>query len=92
MSPLINFKNKSPSHRKKKELVALLLIGASLVSVLFYYNYFIHSPLIQSDLPSINIVSQEDINRDSYVDCQFELFSEDPDDSVALMNARIKFR
>ena len=86
------FKNKLPSHRRKNELIALVVIGSITISVVFYYNFIINSPLSPSELPAINIISNGDITNDDYSDCNFELFSEEPKDYIPSMNAKIKIR
>lgn len=69
------FNNKNPIHRRRKEILVFTLIVSIFTSTIFIYNYLINSPTYSSDLPSINISCNEDINNDDYVDCIFELDS-----------------
>jgi hypothetical protein len=93
LTPLKQFENKLPTHRRKNELIALVIIGTITLSTILCYTYIINSPMIPSDLPAINIISDgDDITNEDYIDCKFELISKNSKDSISLMNARIKIR
>jgi len=80
------FKDKKQRGRKKKEFWILILCGSFILSTIFYFSYIYASPIITSKLPSINIICNEEINGDDYVECIFELENNEP------VKAKIKLR
>ena len=86
------FKNKQPRHKKKKELYILIFIGALLFSTIIIYTYIRNYPISSEDFPIINIVSEEEIKKDDYIDCTFELQCPDKSDNLEPINGIIKIR
>ena len=86
----INFRNKQPEHKKKKELLVLIIIGLIVFSTLIIYNYIINKPLYETKLPRINITYEDKPDYEDYVDCKFELISQNPEESIPLLNSQIK--
>jgi len=92
MDSYSNFENKQPIHRKRKELMTIAIIGILTISTIFLYTFIINSPIIPSELPAINIISEGDITPEDYINCNFELISENSEDSISTMEANIKVR
>ena len=86
------FKNKQPRHKKKKELYIIIFIGAILISTIIIYTYIRNYPISSEDFPIINIVSEEEIKKDDYIDCTFELKGPDKSENIDPINAIIKIR
>ena len=90
MSPPNQFTNKSPMHRRKKELTAITIVGVIFLSSIYYFSYIKNLPSNPSDFPTINVVSTGEIKKDDYVNCTFELNSEDESDNILPINSKIK--
>jgi hypothetical protein len=92
MSPLKQFNNKLPMHRRKKELVVIIIVGSFLLSAIYYFTYIKNLPVSPTDFPKINIISKGEIKKDEYVDCTFELNSDDDSENIFPINSKIKIR
>ena len=92
MSPPVQFQNKNPIHRRKKEALVLSFISIFTLSTIFIYTYILKIPFPPSNLPKINITTRSIITREEYIDCTFELISENSDETILPINSRIKIR
>jgi len=92
MSALKKFKNKLPSHKKKREFIVYFLSSTILISIIFVYTYIKNSPINPDKFPVINLVTEEDITYDDYIDGTFELNCPDEDEDVSPINCKIKIR
>ena len=92
MSPPNRFNNKFPMHRRKKELIVISIVGVIFFSSIYYFSYIKNLPINPSDFPTIDIVSNGEIKKDDYVNCTFELNSEDETDNIFPINSKIKIR
>ena len=91
--PLRNyFVNKKRVHRHRKEAYIIIIIGIIAVSTVFYYTYIKYSPITPSDFPSINIISEGEINENDYVDCILELDDKKSSEPIDPINSKIKVR
>ena len=72
MTDGLTFGNKIPSNSKKKDAIVIGIIGIVLISGLIY-SYSIFTPIVDSDLPTINILVGGEFDRDIYTDCFFRL-------------------
>ena len=79
------FKSKKPTHRGRKELIVLSILASICLSTIYVYTYFLYPSIVSPDLPTITILCNDEINRDSDVDCIFEMDSE-------RINANIRLR
>ena len=92
MSPPKLFEDKYPIHRRKKELLVLIVISFISLSTLFYFTYIKYSQLNLSKYPQINIICKDEIKTGDYINCTFELNIDDEFDKVFPIKARIKIR
>ncbi|MFX0186762.1 MAG: CotH kinase family protein [Candidatus Hodarchaeota archaeon] len=92
MSDQNQFTNKLPTHRRKKELVIIILIFAILVTIVFVYTYIRNSPISPENFPVINIVTEEEIIHGDYVDGTFELNCPDESENIAPLKCIVKIR
>ena len=92
MSASHHFKNKIPSHRKKKELLILIFISILTFSIIFFYSYIKYFPITLTDYPKIYIISDKEPNYDDYTNCTFELNCKNPEDSILPIDAEFKIR
>lgn len=90
MASSIIFKNKRPVHKHKKELFVLIIIGIITISTLLIYNYIINKPLYDTDLPRVNISYDEKPDFEDYIDCKFELITENMEENIPIINSKIK--
>jgi len=86
------FKSKYPTHRRKKEALILIIISSLFLSAIFFYTYIKYFPTSSTKYPRINILCEEEPNINDYIDCKFQLDSEDPDESISLINSKIRLR
>ena len=84
------FENRQPIFRHKKLYLTIFFISTFLISTIFVYTYIINSPL--SDFPTIKIITEDNPNYDSYVNCTFELECNIDSDDVAPTKSRIRIR
>ena len=92
MSTLKHFKNSIQLKRRNTIFFTLLIISSLLISSLVYFTYYLNSPIIPSNFPRINITCEEELNDEDYVNCTFELISNDESDRVLPMKSKIKVR
>jgi len=92
MPPLNSLEDKGPMHRRRKELIVIVIMASFVISTIFYYTYIMYSPATPSKYARINITCNEKIEREEYVNCTFELTSEDPSENVRPMNSQIKLQ
>jgi hypothetical protein len=92
MSLIKNFKNSIPLNKRKKEISLFLIITTLLVSLLLFFTYYRNSPLINPDLPRINITVEGELNNDEFKNCTFELISNDVEETISPLNSKIKVR
>ena len=86
------FKNKLPLHKTKLEVFVFILIASISFSSILFYIYTYKVPIEASKFPSINITCDgNEINRDNYIECMFELYSENSDD-ISPIKSNIKIR
>jgi len=76
MTSIKKLKSKKPIRRRRKELTVLIILGLISISTIYIYTYFLYPPVNQSKLQRIHILCNEEISRDSYVECTLELDSE----------------
>jgi len=76
MLNLKDFNNKNPSHRLRKEIVVLATIGLLIIPTIYLYTYILYPSFEASELPAIDLLCDNEINDDTYVECIFELDSE----------------
>ncbi len=92
MPPSKQFQNRRYLRRRKKELIILMLVSSFIFSAIFFYTYYVNTPISPSDFPSINIRSEGEIKKKDYTDCTFELNSDNPKYDILPVNSRIKVR
>ncbi|MFX0072621.1 MAG: CotH kinase family protein [Candidatus Hermodarchaeota archaeon] len=92
MSSIRAFENKPPLHRRKKEIIILILIGLAALLSIFFYSYIVYSPAQTSNYHRINILCDEKIEREEYSNCTFELVSKNSEYNIRPMNALIKLQ
>jgi len=86
------FKNKLPMRKRKKEIFSII-IGASLIlSTVFYFTYIYNTPIILYNYPRININCEDEITRKDFVNCTFDVNTNDDSNVISPINARIKIR
>jgi len=81
------FKSRKPTHRGKKELIVFSILASLCLSTIYVYTHFLYPSTISSNLPTIHILCNDEISRDSYVDCIFELDSERIEGTIKLRGA-----
>ena len=92
MSTLNQFNNRLPIHRRKKELVFLIIISLATISTIFLYTYILNNPLILTKYPRIDINYEDNPNYNNFVNCTFELSSQDLSENIPTIKSRIKIR
>ena len=92
MSAQNEFIDRKPIHKRKKELLIIIIIFAILISIVFVYTYVRNSPISSENFPVINIVTEEEIVVDDYVDGNFELNCPDESENIAPLKCIIKIR
>ena len=92
MSVSEQFEKKQLIHRRKKAFLAFLLISSIMISAIFYYTYIIYSPINSKEIPIVKISSNDDVKKNSYVNCTFELESDDELDNIPQLDSKIKLR
>ena len=85
-------KNKLPIQKRKKEFLVLFIFALLIVSIVYYLSYIQYSPITSSDFPRINIKCENELNNEDYIDCTFELESDDDSDNILPMKSKIKIR
>ena len=91
--PLGNyFINKKRIHRHRKEAYVIFILGIIAISTVFFYTYIKYSPILPSDFPTINIISEGEIKKDDYVDCILELDDKKSSEPIKPINSKIKIR
>jgi spore coat protein CotH len=78
------FETKKPGHKRRKEIIVIGFLASIFFSTIFYYTYLRYSPIKYSNLPKIHILSNNEINSNSYVECIIELDSERVDANIRL--------
>lgn len=91
MSNLKGFINKQPIHRKKIRY-GITLIGMIIISTIFCYTYIINSPAFINDIPRINITYEDKPDFVDFVDCTFEMISENSEDNIEPLKAKLKLK
>ncbi|TFF90917.1 MAG: hypothetical protein EU548_00605, partial [Promethearchaeota archaeon] len=89
MSYQSKFENRQRLRRKKKELIAFMILASIMISMVTFYTYIKNSPFIPSEYPKINISYKGEPDIDDYIDCEFELLSENPKYSIYRTGAQI---
>ena len=92
MSVSESFENNLLIRRRKKAFLVFILISSIMISATFYYTYIIYSPINSKEIPIIRISCNDDINKNSYVNCKFELESDDEFDNISQLDSKIKLR
>ncbi|MFX0071856.1 MAG: CotH kinase family protein [Candidatus Hermodarchaeota archaeon] len=88
----MSFLGKPPLKNKKKELIVFSLLAIISLSAILYYTYMIHSPVLPSDFPTVNIITEGDIKKDDYINCKIEVDDKESSDPIELLNSKIKIR
>ena len=91
MSAKNNFE-RLPTHNRKREFLIIIIIFAILISVVVIYTYVRNSPISSDNFPVINIVTEEEIVTDDYVDGTFELNCPEESENIDPLNCIIKIR
>ena len=86
------FEIKLPVKNRKKESLFFLILASFIISSIFYFTYIQYAPILPSDFPRINITCESELNNDDYVDCTFELVSDDDSERITPMKSKIKVR
>ncbi len=92
MSSSKYLKNKLSIQKRKKEFFVLFIFALLIVSTVYYLSYIQYSPITPSDFPRINIQCENELNKEDYIDCTFELESDDNSDNILPMKSKIKIR
>jgi len=86
------FKNKFPIRKRKKEIFSIILITSLILSTIFYFTYIHNTPIDLYNYPRININYEDEITREDFVNCTFDVNANDESDVLSPINARIKIR
>ena len=86
------FEKKLLRHQRKKAFLVFCLMSSIMISAIFYYTYIYYSPINSNEIPTIKISYKDEINRNSYVNCTFELESNDELDNIPQLDSKIKVR
>ncbi len=81
-----------PRHRRRKELIVMNIVGVFLVSFIFCYTYILNAPTTPSDFPTINIITEGEIDNKDYIDCIVELDDKSSSESIERIKSKIKIR
>jgi hypothetical protein len=85
--------NKLPLHRRKKEVLVLIIIGSIIFSAIFFYSYIFNSQVNLLKFPRINITCEDNnLNTDDYINCTFELECNDDSERILPLKSRIRIR
>ncbi|MBD3339994.1 MAG: hypothetical protein GF353_12845 [Candidatus Lokiarchaeota archaeon] len=87
-----HIKKKESLYKRKKEVLIILLLGLICISTVFVYTYIVYSPIRPENFPVVNISTEEEINKDEYVECTLELKTKKESDNVAPLKGEIKIR
>ncbi|MBD3256025.1 MAG: hypothetical protein GF383_13095 [Candidatus Lokiarchaeota archaeon] len=77
---------------KRREFLIFIFLGIILISSILVFTYFIYDPYESGDLPRICITCSDELSYNEYVECSFEIRSNQIEDQVKPMNSRIKYR
>ena len=86
------FVNKKRAHRHRKETYVIIIIGIITISTVIFYTYIKFLPITPSDFPTINIISESEINKDNYIDCTIELDDKKSSEPIKPLKSKIKIR
>jgi len=92
MLPTNNLKNSVQTNRNRKILFTFLIIASLIISFLVYFTYYLNSPINQTEIPRINIICEEELDNEDYINCTFELISNDESERVLPIKSKIKIR
>jgi len=92
MLPTNDLKNSVQTNRNRTILFTFLIITSLIISFLVYFTYYLNSPINQTEFPRINIVCEEELDNEDYVNCTFELISNDESERVLPIKSKIKIR
>ena len=84
--------NKMQMRNYNKDFLIFLIITSIIISSVIYYSFIQNNPVSSSDFPRINIVCEENLSNDEYVNCTFELVSNADTERVLPMKSKIKIR
>ncbi|MFX0071066.1 MAG: CotH kinase family protein [Candidatus Hermodarchaeota archaeon] len=87
-----SFKNRRPVHQKKKEFIIIFTISMLIISTIYFYTYLLNSPYLNPKNPRININFEDNPSYDEYINCTFELVSDNPSDNVLPLDSKLKIR
>ena len=90
--PPNSFGHQPSAHRRDYEFLVFILIASFIISAVFYYTYVLKSPIDSSEIPTIKISCKDDINDEYYVNCTFQLESNDESDNIPSLTSKIKLR
>jgi len=78
--------------KKRNELLTFAVIGLLFISAVYYFTYIYYRPINSADLPNINIICEENLDDNDYINCTFEVESSDESDIISPIQSRIKIR
>lgn len=85
------FENKPIKSRQKKEFYTFSTLASIIVSTIFIYTYIQNSPINSSELPIIKIMTEQNPNYESYINCSFQLSINDEEEFEPL-KSKIRIR
>lgn len=78
--------------KKRNEVLTFAVIGLLFISAIYYFNYIYYKPIITTEIPNVNIICEEDLDDNAYVNCTFEIESRDESETISPIQSRIKIR
>ena len=78
--------------KKRNEILTFAVIGLLFISAIYYFTYIYYRPINSTDLPNVNIICEEDLDDNDYINCTFEIESSDESDTISPIQSRIKIR
>ena len=86
------FENKPIKKRRKKNFITFSILASIIFSTILFYTYIQNSPTISSELPTIKIMTEENPNYGSYINCTFQLSTSDGTEEFKPLNSKIRVR
>lgn len=92
MLAIDDLENKIIKNRRKKEFVIFSISALVILSTIGFYTYIQNSPINPSNFPVIKIVTEDNPSYESYINCTFQLESNDGLDDIVNLKSRIRIR
>ncbi len=99
MVKAIDFVDRHPPRRRRRNLLSLILISIITLSTVLFFIYFPYPTEEESDssddhpdFPTIYITCYEALDNENYSNCVFELDSEESSERIDPLEAEIKIR